>query len=144
MFNPNMLCIWAKNIIIQSTHTNIPIRLLFTLNLQSQSKAIIYSNKGCCTYRLIGYVNFNTKILLRSWQFVVYGYHEIQDFQKENDHLTNFYNIQIGPHGFIITNKQKWSLENLEGNKRKSKQYRDHCWTTIDINTYIIRFAKDQ
>jgi hypothetical protein len=76
---------------------------------------------GCYTYRLIGYVNSNTKIMFKSWQIDVFGYHKIQDFQKKNDCLTNFCHIQVGSQGFIITNKQKWNLKNLEGNNKKSK-----------------------
>jgi hypothetical protein len=87
-------------------------------------------------------MNFNTKIMFKSWQIVVFGYHEIQNFQKTNDCLTNFCHLQIGPHGFIVTNNKKWGLENLEGNNKKLKQYKDHCWTIININTYIIKFAK--
>jgi hypothetical protein len=64
--NPNTLCIWVESTIIQFAHTNIPTMLLFALNPQSQSKVEIYSNMGCCTYRLTCYVNFNTKILLKS------------------------------------------------------------------------------
>jgi hypothetical protein len=104
------LCIWVESTIIQFVHRNIPTRLLFTLNPQSQNETEIYSNMSCYTYRLIGYVNFNTKIVLRSWQILLSGYHEIQDFQKKNDCLTNFYYIQLGPQGFIITNKQKRGL----------------------------------
>jgi hypothetical protein len=73
----------------------------------------------------------------------VFQYHKIQDFQEKNDCLTNFYHIQVGPQVFIITNKQIWGLENLEGNNKKIGQYRDPCWTIIDINTYKIRFDKD-
>jgi hypothetical protein len=176
--NKKLKCLNTKNWNVQSKHVvhmdkkhyNIvyshkhPTRLLFILNPQSQSKAKIYSDMGCYTYkltgyvnsnnkmcsshdntyRLKGYVNSNTRMMFRSWQIVVFGYHKIQDFQKKNDCLTNFYHIQVGPHGFIITNKPKWGLENLEINNKKSRYYRDHCWTIIDINTYRIRFARNQ
>jgi hypothetical protein len=64
-------------------------------------------------------------------------------FSKKNDYVINFCHIQVGPHGFIITNKQKRGLEILEGNNRKSGQYRDHCRIVADINTYKIVFAKN-
>jgi hypothetical protein len=133
-----------KKYIIQFAYTNIPTSLLFVLNLSSQSKARIYSNMGCCTYKLTSYVNSNTIILFRLGHITIFGYHEILDFQKKNDCLTNFCHIQIGPQGFIITNKQKRGLKNLKSNNKKSGLYKDHYERTININTYKIRFVKEQ
>ncbi len=53
--------------------------------------------------------------------------HRIQDFKKKNDWLTKFCHIQVGPQGFLISNKQKKGLYNLESNNRKLGQYMDHC-----------------
>jgi hypothetical protein len=31
-------------------------------------------------------------------------------FKRKIDYLTNFYHIQVGPHGFVVTNKPKYFI----------------------------------
>jgi hypothetical protein len=43
--------------------------------------------------------------------------------------MTNFSHIQVGPQGFIITNKQKQGLDNLESNNRNQ----DSIGTIVEL-----------